>query len=142
MKGEGTVVEEEGKMQMEEQSVTTGEEDEETKYSLRTKLYSMEPDGGWKERGVGVLRLNVRKEDGKGARLVMRADGVLRLILNVSLYAGMNCLEDGKHVRLTVFEEGERRLVTLRTGNPKAAAELAGAIQAQIPLGGGGKLDV
>jgi Ran-binding protein 3 len=44
----------------------------------------------------------------------MRADGVLRLILNVSLYAGMNCLEDGKHVRMTVFEEGERRLITLR----------------------------
>lgn len=45
---------------------------------------------------------------------VMRADGVLRLILNVSLYPGMSCLEDGKHVRMTVFEEGERRLITLR----------------------------
>ena len=51
--------------------MSTGEEDENTKYSLRTKLYSMEPDGGWKERGVGVLKLNVRREDGKGARLGM-----------------------------------------------------------------------
>jgi Ran-binding protein 3 len=45
---------------------------------------------------------------------VMRAEGVLRLILNVSLYVGMSVLEDGKHVRSTVFEEKERRLVTFR----------------------------
>lgn len=47
----------------------------------------------------------------------MRAEGVLRLILNVSLYAGQTCLEDGKHVRTTVFEEGERRFVTFRVGH-------------------------
>lgn len=45
---------------------------------------------------------------------VMRAEGVLRLILNVSLYVGQTCLEDGKHVRTTVFEEGERKFVTFR----------------------------
>jgi Ran-binding protein 3 len=46
----------------------------------------------------------------------MRAEGVLRLVLNVSLYVGMTCLEDGKHVRMTVFEDNERRLITLRVG--------------------------
>jgi hypothetical protein len=49
--------------------VPTGEEDEETVYQLRVKLHVMEKDGGWKERGTGPLRLNVRKSDGKGARL-------------------------------------------------------------------------
>lgn len=49
--------------------VPTGEEDEETIYQLRVKLHVMEKDGGWKERGTGPLRLNVRKSDGKGARL-------------------------------------------------------------------------
>lgn len=44
----------------------------------------------------------------------MRADGVLRVILNASLYVGMTCLEDGKHVRTTVFEGGERRFITIR----------------------------
>ena len=39
---------------------------------------------------------------------------MLRLILNVSLYVGMTCLEDGKHVRMTVFEDGEKRFVTFR----------------------------
>lgn len=49
--------------------VYTGEEDEETLYQCRAKLYVMQADGGWKERGVGALRLNVRAGDGKGARL-------------------------------------------------------------------------
>jgi hypothetical protein len=44
----------------------------------------------------------------------MRAEGVLRLMLNVSLYVGMTLIEDGKHVRSTVFEDNERRLVTFR----------------------------
>ena len=45
---------------------------------------------------------------------VMRAEGVLRLILNVSLYVGITCLEDGKHIRMTVFEDGEVKHITFR----------------------------
>lgn len=125
-----------------DETVPTGEEEEETVYATRVKLYIMQSDGGWRERGVGALKLNVRRSDGLGARLgerngngtdievspgylvtacadivsVMRAEGVLRLVLNVSLYVGMTCLEDGKHVRMTVFEDNERRLITLRVG--------------------------
>lgn len=36
---------------------------------MRTKLYVMQSDNSWRERGVGVLRLNVRRGDGHGARL-------------------------------------------------------------------------
>jgi Ran-binding protein 3 len=46
----------------------------------------------------------------------MRAEGVLRLILNVSLYVGITCLEDGKHIRMTVFEDGEVKHITFRVG--------------------------
>lgn len=49
--------------------VHTGEEEEETVYQTRSKLYVMQGDGGWRERGVGTLKLNVRASDGKGARL-------------------------------------------------------------------------
>lgn len=49
--------------------VHTGEEDEETVYQVRGKLYALSPQNQWKERGTGTLRLNVRKEDGTGARL-------------------------------------------------------------------------
>ena len=49
--------------------VHTGEEDEETVYQVRGKLYALSPQNQWKERGTGTLKLNVRKDDGTGARL-------------------------------------------------------------------------
>lgn len=73
------------------QSLETGEEDETVEFSCRAKLYCFATlvDGKkeWKERGLGVVRLNVkRKDDGEGetkkARLLMRADGSHRVILN------------------------------------------------------------
>ncbi|WOO84749.1 Brefeldin A resistance protein [Vanrija pseudolonga] len=127
--------EKEEKVHLDKQEVFTGEEDEETVFQTRVKLFSMETEqGAWRERGLGALKLNKRRADGGGARLVMRADGVLRVILNASLYVGMTCLEDGKHVRTTVFEGGERRFITIRTANPKVAAELSAAIQEHTPL--------
>ncbi len=92
-------------------------------YQTRAKLFMMEGEGAWKERGVGLLKLNRRRDDGSGARLVMRADGVLRVILNTALYVGMSCLEDGKHVRMTIFEAGERRFVTIRVGRRVNSAD-------------------
>ena len=49
--------------------VVTGEEDEETVYQVRGKLFVLSEQNQWSERGTGLLKLNVRKEDGKGARL-------------------------------------------------------------------------
>ena len=79
----------------------TGEEHETIEFSCRAKLYNFvtssdRPDKKeWKERGAGVLKLNVSNSpvvaDGEEkdpaasllkARLVMRADGSHRLILN------------------------------------------------------------
>lgn len=52
-----------------DRAVSTGEEDEETIFSNRVKLYVMEGDGAWKERGVGMLKLNVKASDGSSPRL-------------------------------------------------------------------------
>lgn len=77
------------------QDLETGEEDEFTEYSCRAKLYNFASvaDGKkeWKERGLGVVRLNVRKaapgeDDTKPtARLLMRAEGSHRVILNTAV---------------------------------------------------------
>ncbi|TKA82937.1 hypothetical protein B0A55_01309 [Friedmanniomyces simplex] len=91
------------------QSLETGEEDEETEYSCRAKVYNYATtvleDGStkkeWRERGLGILRFNVnrgrrggREEDVEGdgdgegeagkpkARFLMRADGSHRVVLN------------------------------------------------------------
>ena len=50
-------------------AVETGEEDEETVRQVRGKLFALSPDNQWKERGTGILKLNVRAVDGGGARL-------------------------------------------------------------------------
>lgn len=78
-----------------EQVMTTGEEDEVTEFTSRAKLYNFAPNPAnndkkeWRERGMGVLRLNVMKalsdddQDQKPtARLLMRADGSHRVLLN------------------------------------------------------------
>ena len=61
-------------------TVHTGEEGEETVYQCRAKLYVMQSDGGWKERGVGALKLNVRESDGKSPRLGMSSINSLSLL--------------------------------------------------------------
>ena len=47
----------------------TGEEEEDTVFTVRGKLYELSAQNSWKERGTGLLKLNVRKSDGGGARL-------------------------------------------------------------------------
>ncbi|KAI9244177.1 hypothetical protein BDA99DRAFT_566319 [Phascolomyces articulosus] len=64
--------------------VITGEEDEDTLYQTKAKLYEMEGTN-WKERGVGTLRIKQHKRDEQLRRVLMRADSVFRLILNVRL---------------------------------------------------------
>lgn len=60
---------EEKKVQLTEQEVHTGEEEEDTVYQVRGKLFTLSAQNQWKERGTGMLRLNVRRQDGGGARL-------------------------------------------------------------------------
>ena len=86
--------------------VESGEENETTIYQTRAKLYYFDKE--WRERGVGVLRLNVSvsqrgiktspkssaesttdqpdtQPQRRKARLILRADGSHRVILNTPL---------------------------------------------------------
>jgi Ran-binding protein 3 len=83
-------------------TVETGEEGEKTIFSSRAKLYFFDKE--WKERGAGILKLNITRlqynnsdssddqEDcsettppTRKARLLMRADGSHRVVLNTAL---------------------------------------------------------
>jgi Ran-binding protein 3 len=117
---EGEVEEEEAqedeKVHLEPLETFTGEEDEVTLFQVRGKLYHMDSKKEWKERGVGLLRINQKHEN--HARLgnlhfpqerltlvVMRADGVLRLILNVNIFEKMPCeVVQGKFLRFVGSE--------------------------------------
>ena len=106
--------------------VETGEEEEETMFSCRAKLFHFEKE--WKERGVGTIKLNVHypiKEDPEEipeqrARLIMRTDGVHRVVLNTPVFKGMRFgTPDGKEptgktLNLTGVENGKPALFLLK----------------------------
>ncbi|OQE28145.1 hypothetical protein PENFLA_c005G06324 [Penicillium flavigenum] len=73
-----------------EKSVETGEENETTEFTAKGKLYSFD-DKKWKERGAGTFKVNLKTEsDGKkSGRIIMRADGALRVMLNSAIWQTM-----------------------------------------------------
>nr|GEX01792.1 nuclear pore complex protein NUP50A-like [Tanacetum cinerariifolium] len=73
---------------MQEVQVETGEENDTTVFTADSALFKF-IDGVWKERGKGELKVNVSKSESNKARLVMRARGNYRLILNANLFPHM-----------------------------------------------------
>ncbi|KAG6841249.1 hypothetical protein C0991_000533 [Blastosporella zonata] len=69
-------MEQQSMFKLTEQPVLTGEEDEQTVHQVRGKLFSLVDGTQWKERGTGTLKLNVKRSDGSGARLVMRKEAL------------------------------------------------------------------
>lgn len=114
--------------------VHTGEEDEETVYQVRGKLFSLNKQNQWQERGTGIIKLNLRKSDGEGARLgefvcdwvcdfadcglaVMRKDAVYTVLLNATLFKGMSCSfapQDQRYLKFSTFEDGSLTHYNLR----------------------------
>ncbi|KAF9971865.1 hypothetical protein BGZ73_005101 [Actinomortierella ambigua] len=87
--------------------VVTGEEDEMTLFQTKGRLFAdAEKSQSWKERGKGTFKVNVNRENTKQARLVMRTDGALRLILNIAVFPQMVPLITGeKYVRFVGIED-------------------------------------
>ena len=96
--------------------VDDGESGEITLLAVRAKMFQMEKGTGWKERGAGMLKVNVPKstieisdhgypdmssfdasvlddddENGgrSGVRLILRQDHTLRVILNTAIVPAM-----------------------------------------------------
>ncbi|CAG8527664.1 2345_t:CDS:2 [Diversispora eburnea] len=115
-----------------EQEVSTGEENEITRNSIRAKLYCLEGQE-WKERGVGILRLNYSRNNENSPRLVMRTENVFKVILNVALFHEMHVERaQEKFVRISAFEDKLVHLaIKLYTSNE--ADELYEAIMDAIP---------
>lgn len=113
-------------------AVVTGEESDDTIHTARSKLFAM-VDGGWVERGTGVLKLNrtINNDGGEkvGARIgtflpsvslsytsfvltratrrksVMRADATHRLLLNATLFPKFSIeVNQEKYVRFAIIE--------------------------------------
>ncbi|KAF3930801.1 hypothetical protein ABW20_dc0107174 [Dactylellina cionopaga] len=79
--------------------IKTGEEEYDMVFQARAKLFELS-GGGWKERGVGNIRVLTPKSEDEFSeedllkrptvgRIVMRQEGVGRLILNTSMFKDM-----------------------------------------------------
>ncbi|KAI0079411.1 hypothetical protein K474DRAFT_1770318 [Panus rudis PR-1116 ss-1] len=123
------------KVELQEQEVLTGEEDEHTIYQVRGKLFALSSQNQWKEKGTGTIKLNVKREDGTGARLVMRKEAVYTVLLNATLFKGMRCFiaQDPRYLRFSVFEGGVTTHYNLRVANAKIAEDLLEEINSHIP---------
>jgi hypothetical protein len=87
-------------------TVATGEEEEETLLQFRCKLFVMplsKPESSnWKERGIGILRLN-QNQDTLACRLVMRAEGTLKLLLNAFVNSTLDpTLVQERNIRMAI----------------------------------------
>ncbi|KAG5518525.1 hypothetical protein PMAC_002921 [Pneumocystis sp. 'macacae'] len=129
-----------------EQEVKTGEEHEETIYSTRARLYVMDSDiKDWKERGIGMLRVNIEQTKGviTRSRLVMRTDAVYKVILNVPLFKEM-MIEGGnsntfgsmgldKFLKIIVMENGKPTQFAIKVKDEIIAQQLRKYILSAMP---------
>ena len=102
-------------------TIATGEEHEVTKYHARGKLYEFE-QGEWRERGIGMVKINEKQSNPDDARVIMRAEGVLRLLLNIRLFSGMKFevitapgAAGGKSVRFATISADDQSRKRLKT---------------------------
>lgn len=120
---------------------TTGEEDEISHFNCTAKIFELnlsKISEGWKERGVGPLHLDQSKADKRQIRLVMRSQGLLRVVLNYKITADTEILKGleasltpGKFLRLnSVNSEGTPIQYLLKFGSENLRNELVDKIDA------------
>lgn len=123
------------------QEVISGEESEEVLYQVNAKLYQLtDLKLGWKERGVGFIKVNKNKTTDK-ARLVMRSRGILKVILNLPLVKGFKIqrgfpgsLQSEKFLRITAVDDNKAPLqYALKTGKEETARELYDHVVKLVP---------
>lgn len=91
------------KRKYEEVEITTGEEDERNILEINCKLFTF-IGNNYEERGRGTLRLNDSKS-GSNSRVVFRASGSFRLLLNTKVWRDQICEQPSqKSLRLTAFD--------------------------------------
>ncbi|XP_053692787.1 E3 SUMO-protein ligase RanBP2 [Sabethes cyaneus] len=82
--------------------VKTGEEGFDCVYEHRAKLFRMDKEAKeWKERGLGNIRVLVKKDDNNVARLLMRREQVLKLCCNQLIAKDLKFTPNEKNSSIT-----------------------------------------
>jgi hypothetical protein len=94
----------------------------------------MDKDMQWRERGIGILKLNTPFDTTTGScpRIVMRAESTLVVILNLVIFSGMKIYrkedkedkEDKKFIQIGGFENGTPVNYLVKVGNEATSKTL------------------
>lgn len=118
------------KRKYEEVEVITGEEDEKNVLDISCKLFTFDKNN-WEERGRGCLRLNDCKNS--ASRVVFRASGSLRLLLNTKVWRDQTCEQpSSKSLRLTAFDTSGLMKIYLVMGRNEDIDNLYHALSTRI----------
>ena len=115
------------------ESASTGEENEELLYTKRTKLMLFNPEDKelpYVNKGLGDLKVLKNKDSGK-SRIVIRADGGLRILLNTLISKDMtySSIGNGSMVRIpTVNADKKIETFVLKVKTPADGEELLKAV--------------
>ncbi|CAI4065562.1 hypothetical protein SUVZ_09G1010 [Saccharomyces uvarum] len=129
-------------LKLQKQDIKSGEESEECIYQVNAKLYQLSKiEEGWKERGVGVIKVNKSKKDDEKTRIVMRSRGILKVILNIQLVKGFTVqkgftgsLQSEKFIRLLALDDnGDPAQYAIKTGKKETTDELYNTIAKSVP---------
>lgn len=119
-------------IKLHKQEVKSGEETETCLFQANMKLYQLHNiKEGWKERGIGILKLN-KDDTTQKSRIVMRSRGILKVILNLPLIKGFSIkkgfpgsLQSEKFIRIIALDDKNLPVTyALKCGNPSLIDEL------------------
>ena len=120
------------KRKYEEVEITTGEEDERNILEINCKLFTF-IENNYEERGRGILRLNDSKSANSQSRVVFRASGSLRLLLNTKVWRDQVCEQPSpKSLRLTAFDTNGVIKIYLVMGRVEDMSHLFRALSLRI----------
>ncbi|CAK9435281.1 uncharacterized protein LODBEIA_P57540 [Lodderomyces beijingensis] len=125
VEGNFTPVAEMGEMKQ----VETGEENEETKYTIKAKLMEFDQSNKnepYTPKGVGLLKVLRNKDTGK-SRILIRAEGNFRVLLNTTISKDIEYTRygHGSLIRLPVFSpEGKITTYCIRVKDATGGQEL------------------
>ncbi|KAF9572864.1 hypothetical protein EC968_009348 [Mortierella alpina] len=105
-----------------------GEEDEETVFEVRAKLYAA-VGGDYTDLGVGPFRVNENKET-KKRRMIMRTGGTGIIALNSWVIQGMGPKRDKNNVTVFAIEGDKPKKFLVRVKEEKSAEELFKELEA------------
>ncbi|KAH9979165.1 hypothetical protein BJV74DRAFT_131572 [Russula compacta] len=119
-----------------------GEEDEETTYTVKAKVYKFttdrEGEPTWSEMGIGMLRLKKHKKT-NARRVILRSSTTGKIVINFRIYPGLQPKRTAKTVAFTghITSPGKDTQTVqyrLRVGTEGAATELAEAMEREVRL--------